>query len=136
MSLPSVHEESDEALIEALRTGARDDLRAFEALVQRHQSRVVANCRYLTRSPAIAEDLAQEVFVKAFFALPRFEGRSTFRTWLMTLKVNHCLTFLRRSRQRTMLSLDEPGVQEGLELQVDPAAERRWRGERIVSGWP
>lgn len=113
---------SDEALVERLRRAPEGDLRPFELLVQRHQSRVLANCRYLTRSPATAEDLAQEVFVKAFFGLPGFEGRASFRTWLHRLKVNHCLSFLAR-RRAAPLSLEEPGVEARSELQVPARAD-------------
>jgi RNA polymerase sigma-70 factor, ECF subfamily len=46
------------------------DYHAFEQLVRRYQKKVIANCRHLTRSPDNAEDLAQEVFVKAYFGMP------------------------------------------------------------------
>lgn len=67
----------------------------------------MANCRYLTRSPDDAEDLAQEVFVKAFYALGRFEGRSTFRTWLHRIKINHCLNYLDKKKNKVHIALDE-----------------------------
>ena len=47
----SVSDESDEALIERARLALQGDYRAFEALVLRHQGRVLANCRYITGSP-------------------------------------------------------------------------------------
>ena len=62
------------------RRAARDDFRAFEVLVERYQERVLGNCRYLTGSQSDAEDLAQEVFVKAFSGLATFERRSSFKT--------------------------------------------------------
>ena len=64
----------------------------------RHRGRVVANCRYLT-SGDDAEDLAQEVLVKAYFSLKKYEQRSKFSTWLYRIKVNHCLNH-RRSERR------------------------------------
>jgi RNA polymerase sigma-70 factor (ECF subfamily) len=76
---------------------------------------VTANCRVITRSPADAEDLAQEVFVKAFFALRRFEGRAQFRTWLQRIKVNHCLNHLRKTRGAIMVDIDDVvSEQEGV----------------------
>jgi RNA polymerase sigma-70 factor (ECF subfamily) len=115
---------SDEELVERARRAPEDDLRPFEGLVLRHQSRVLANCRYLTGSSAAAEDLAQEVFIKAFFALPRFEGRSSFRTWLHALKANHCLSFLRQQRERLFVSVDASDLQDRVELQVPATSER------------
>ncbi len=105
---------------------ARDgDLRAFEGLVQLYQKRGVANCRHRTRDPNVAEDLAQEVFVKAFFGIRRFEGRSSFRHWLQRIKINHCLTHIKkRSSAGEQLDIEDPGVQQAEELQVAPQAQR------------
>jgi len=99
---------SDDELVAQARD-RRYDTRAFEALVRRHQGFVLANCRSLTGSAADADDLAQEVFVKAFFGLSRFEGRSAFRTWVGRIKVRHCLNHLRRARGAVMVELDAIG---------------------------
>jgi RNA polymerase sigma-70 factor (ECF subfamily) len=99
--------ESDTQLVELAQASGNTDTRAFETLVRRHQGHVVANCRILTRSSADAEDLAQEVFVKAFFGLRRFEGRAQFRTWLQRVKVNHCLNHLRKMRRGTEVGIDD-----------------------------
>ena len=72
------------------------DLRAFDELVRRHQSRVQTNCRYLSGNEEDALDLAQEVLVKAYFNLKGFEARAGFGTWVNRIKVNHCLNHLRR----------------------------------------
>ena len=66
----------DETLVQDAQGAPEGDLRAFEELVTRHQQRVTTNCRYLTRSPDDAPDLAQEVMVKVFFSLSRFEGKA------------------------------------------------------------
>jgi RNA polymerase sigma-70 factor (ECF subfamily) len=115
-----------------------DDWRSFETLVRRHQTRVVTNCRYLSRSVADAEDLAQEVFVKAFFGLKGFEGRSSFGTWVHRLKINHCLNYLER-RRRTFVPVDEPALESEPAMQTPPevlddlaAAEERRRIQRIL----
>lgn len=94
--------DSDDDLVAKVKSDGESDSRPFEVLVRRHQGHVVANCRILTRSSADAEDLAQEVFVKAFFGLRRFEGRAQFRTWLQRIKVNHCLNYLRQQRKTTV----------------------------------
>lgn len=114
---------NDEELVEASRRSPSGDMRAFEHLVERHQGRVLANCRYLTGSPSDAEDLAQEVFVKAYFGLARFEGRAKFSTWIRRIKVNHCLNHMRRMRA-PLVSLEESGVADQKELRVRPEAER------------
>ena len=68
----------DEELLQEARKAPEGDLRAFEQLVLRYQRRIVANCRYITRDQNNAEDLAQDVLVKAYFGLARFEGKSSF----------------------------------------------------------
>lgn len=121
----------DQLVAEAVKA-AEGDYRAFEQLVRLHKERVVANCRYISRSPNDAEDLAQEVFVKAFYALPRFEGRAAFKTWLQRIKINHCLNDLKKKEGRTYTPLDEE--QRPLE---DAAAEKATaaRDEREEIGY-
>jgi RNA polymerase sigma-70 factor (ECF subfamily) len=111
-------------------TRARDgDLRAFEELVLRYQGRILADCRYLTRDDSASEDLAQEVFVKAYFALHGFEGRSSFRHWLQRIKVNHCLNHLRREKSRQPVPLDEELTERHSELRSEPDANQRMEAE-------
>ena len=113
---------SDDDLVNLARTAGPRDTGPFAALVRRHQGFVVANCRAITRSQVDAEDLAQEVFVKAFFALPQFEGRAAFRTWIGRIKVNHCLNHLRRMRGAMMVDIDQPEAQAHPVLTVQPTA--------------
>ncbi len=114
----------------------RLSLRPFDELVIRHRGKVLANCRYLTRAAADSEDLAQEVFLKAFFALERFEGRSAFSTWLKRIKINHCLNYLEKKRRHPSVDLDAPGLSNRDELRKRPEAEERIQAsserERIV----
>ena len=119
---------SDEDLVRRAQESPPGDLRAFEALVRRHQRRVLTNCRHLTRSED-AEDLAQEVFVKAFFAMRRFEGRSRFGTWLGRIKVNHCLNHLRKRKDKVFVDVEDPAVGGAPELAVEPGVARRMEAE-------
>ncbi len=75
------------------------DLDAFEELVRRYQARIVRFVRTLIGRAEDAEDLAQEVFVRAHKALSRFRGQSWFRTWLYTVATNVARTH-RQSRKR------------------------------------
>ena len=129
--------ESDDQLVELARAGGNGDTRPFETLVRRHQGFVVANCRVITRSAADAEDLAQEVFVKAFFGLRRFEGRAQFRTWLQRIKVNHCLNHLRKTRGAIMVDIDDVASEDHRAMRTPPTAHVELQAledrERIVS---
>src|SRR5580698_950741 len=102
----------DQELLEQARRAPQGDLRAFEKLVLLYQRRVVANCRYITRDPNNAEDLAQEVLVKAYFGFRSFEGRSSFGNWLQRIKINHCLNHLKKQGGRSYVGIGEPEVEE------------------------
>jgi len=133
----SFDQKSDDELVELARFEGSGDARPFEALVGRHQGFVVANCRVITRSAADAEDLAQEVFVKAFFGLRRFEGRAQFRTWLQRIKVNHCLNYLRKTRGAIMIDIEEVAPEDHHAMQTPATAHVELRTkadrERIVN---
>lgn len=118
---------SDEQLATAAQQAPEGDTRAFEELVRRHERRVLTNCRYITRLPDASEDLAQEVFVKAFFRIGQFERRATFRTWLQRIKVNHCLNFLRRRDERAAADIDDPALAGDPALAREPEADAAMR---------
>jgi RNA polymerase sigma-70 factor (ECF subfamily) len=67
---------------------ARGNREAFDELVRRYQSRMFQLVRILTSGDEDAEDLVQETFVRAYRAVARFRGDSTFRTWLHRIAVN------------------------------------------------
>lgn len=115
---------TDEELVRQVQAALEGDTRPFEELVRRHQKKVIANCRYLTRDPLSAEDLAQEVFVKAYFGLRSFEGRSSFRRWLQQVKANHCLNHLKKRQGWSFVDLEDASTRDPQEFQRPPAAER------------
>lgn len=114
---------SEEELVHAAIHAPEGDVRAFERLVYIHQKRLLENCRHLTRDESNFEDLAQEVLVKAYFGLPKFEGKSSFGHWLKRIKVNHCLNHLKRQEGRTAVDIEEHGIQYDERLQVLPSIE-------------
>lgn len=118
-------ETTDAELVDRARSALQGDMRAFEQLIGRHQTRVLANCRYITKSSADSEDLAQEVFVKAYFGLKSFEGRSQFKTWLQRIKVNHCLNFLRKNEGKSFQNIEDPALAVSPNLQVEESADGR-----------
>ena len=81
------------------------DRSGFEAIVGRWQSRLVSLAWRFCRDRATAEDMAQEVFVKAFRSLASFRGDSAFSTWLISIAVNTFRSRLRAEGQ-PLLSLD------------------------------
>ena len=82
-----------------IRHAQQGDCNAARALYQRHAGRVYAIVRRLAGDDALAEDWAQEAWVRAFRALPTFRGDSMFTTWLHRIAVNSALHG-RRTRER------------------------------------
>jgi RNA polymerase sigma-70 factor (ECF subfamily) len=82
--------DDDRAAIEACQRGDRD---AFDTLVARYQRDVYRLCYRYVNNHHDAGDLAQEAFLKAWRALPRFRGDSSFATWIYRIAVNTCLNF-------------------------------------------
>src|SRR5256885_129859 len=91
-------------LVKEARAG---DKEAFRRLVETHQDRLFGLVLSMVSNREQAEDLLQEIFVKAYFALESFEGQSAFYTWLYRIASNHCLDYLRKNRP-PQISLDHP----------------------------
>ncbi len=102
------------ALVAAAKAG---DKRAFGALVRRYRKRIYALALHMTRSASEADDITQEVFLKAYSALPEFEGRSQFFTWVYRMTVNRSLTARRDRARRGEDTVDDPRLE--LALAVD-----------------
>src|SRR5579859_8263533 len=79
------------------------DKEAFEELVRRHQHRVFAVAAGILRRREDVEDIAQQVFVKAYFSLKRFDQRAAFSTWLYKITVNECWDLLRKRKARPLV---------------------------------
>ncbi len=95
------------ALVDAARAG---DRRAFESLVIRYRKRIFALALHITGSSSEADDITQEVFLKAYRALAEFEGRSQFFTWVYRMTVNRSLN-ARRDRARRGEDPDDPRLE-------------------------
>jgi len=88
---------------ELVRRAQKDDKQAFEVLVQRHQSRVFAVAGGILRNREDVEDIAQQVFLKAYFSIKRFDQRAAFSTWLYKITVNECWDLLRKRKVRPLV---------------------------------
>ena len=86
-----------------VRAAQKGDKAAFETLVQRHQHRVFAVARGILKRQEDVEDIAQQVFVKAYFSLKRFDQRAAFSTWLYKITVNECWDLLRKRKARPLV---------------------------------
>lgn len=85
---------TDSELITLILQGDRD---SFRILVERYQQMVFRTCMGFLHNREEAEDLAQDVFIRAYQSLSRFRGESAFSTWLYRIAVNASLNRIRRS---------------------------------------
>ncbi len=93
---------------------------AFETLMQNYYPRVLNFVYRFVGNKAVAEDLAQEVFLRVFKYGPRYKPKSKFQTWLYTIAKNLSLNELRKNKD-FIASLDEPATfgNEDLQKQID-----------------
>src|SRR6266540_7521915 len=101
-------ERTEAELIAAVLKG---DATSFEPLIQKYSPRVFATARRYARLEREVEDIAQEVWIKAFQKLNSFRGEAPFEHWLMRLAVRTCYDFLRehqRKRESSFTDLTDP----------------------------
>lgn len=106
----------DEALVLRAKAG---DMKAYDTLVTRHRGRIYAMIRNMVKNETDAWDLSQEVFIKAWQALPRFEVKARFTTWLYRIAHNTVYDFTRRRRPEGGDELNDELLNRD---RIDPAA--------------
>jgi RNA polymerase sigma-70 factor (ECF subfamily) len=98
-----LQEVDDSTLIRRVLDGERDD---FRFLVRRYQDLIYGMTMRQVGEPALAQDLTQEIFIKAFNGLSRFEHRASFKTWITRIALNTVSSYFQsrshRQRQRTL----------------------------------
>lgn len=94
----------DVALVEASKNG---DTAAFEKLVRQYDRQIFRTAQHITQNREDAEDITQDVFMKAYNKLNQFQGNSKFSTWLTRIAVNESLMRLRKRKTSRTVSMDQ-----------------------------
>jgi RNA polymerase sigma-70 factor, ECF subfamily len=110
---------------ELVAAARRGDEGAFRSLVERYRAELHAHCYRMLGSLHDAEDALQDALLRAWRGLPRFQGRSSLRTWLYRLATNTCLDLIAR-RQRRMLPVEHGPPADPLDGKGRPLAETVW----------
>ena len=105
--------ESDVRVIARARRGEQA---AFAELLRAYRAPVFNLCLRMLKNRDDAEDIAQEVFIKVFGMLERYDERYAFRSWLFKIAANQCIDFIRKNRVK-LQSLDEPMRYHGEEIE-------------------
>jgi len=108
--------------LKTIRRCKRGEEAAFQEILERYRGPIYNLCYRMARNPEDARDLAQEVFIKVFSLLDRFDEEYAFSSWLFRIATNHCIDHLRRNRLR-FLSLDGTTGQDGEEYEFQVPSE-------------
>jgi len=112
----AIQEATEEPLqtdVELVELARRGDTEAFGQLIDRYQQKIYNLTYHMTSNREEAEDLAQDAFLRAYKALDRFKGKSSFYTWLYRIATNRTLNHLKKRKKRWAYSLDD--VDAGIE---------------------
>jgi RNA polymerase sigma-70 factor (ECF subfamily) len=102
---------------------------AYSVLVERYKTKVFNMAYSLTLNREVADDLAQEVFIKAYYALPKFMGKAAFSTWLHQITVNHTRDYLRKSSRMRQVPFEETKTEHSTH---EDEADKREREEELA----
>jgi RNA polymerase sigma-70 factor (ECF subfamily) len=124
--------DADQVLVEQAQQGNQ---RAFDVLISKYQHRVVGLARRFVKDDELAQDVAQDVFVKVYKALPRFRGDSAFYTWMYRITVNTAKNYLtaqsRRPPQQDVAVEDAERYVAGDALRELGSPEERLHAEEL-----
>lgn len=126
MEMNRPEELGDETLVALAQKGER---KAFEELVERYKLKAYRIAFHFTRNREEAKDLSQEGFLRAFTHLDRFDGRSSFYTWLYRILVNLCLDHRRRERRVVWQTFEE---QDGKPVEENQIANPKSSPDRLA----
>jgi RNA polymerase sigma-70 factor, ECF subfamily len=122
---------SDAELLESARQG---DATAFAALCERHRSRIWRTVTSVTRRTSDAEDLAQEVFIKAFVGLKSYRGEASFSSWLTRIALNTAHDYQKSAWKRRVLfwqNGEQPDVTNDLAPSLEEEVSQLARQKRV-----
>jgi len=119
--LPEEAVQDDRELVRLSQNGA---VQPFEELVRRHQHRVLSVVLRILHRREDAEEITQQVFLKAYTSIRRFDMRSAFSTWLYKIAVNECWDSLRKKKVRPLVYESELSADQVNQLDTYARADR------------
>ena len=111
----------DASLVRQTLEGSQE---AFQALVERYQSRLFALARHYTKNPVDVEDIVQEAFLKAYSRLETFQHQSSFYTWIYRITTNTVLDFMKRHGRNPVQAVEDPELVSENAPTGDPGSTR------------
>lgn len=116
-------------LIESFKNG---DTSAFGEIVLKYQDKIYNLCRHMLGNADDAEDAAQDVFLKAYLALPKFRPEASLYTWLYRIATNTCIDYKKRPVFEALFGGSEEGERLVHDLATDaPSPEKLYQSKQI-----
>ncbi len=114
--------DSDWMIVQRVQAG---DVASFDQLILKYRERVYAMIYNMTSNREDAADLTQDSFIKAFQSINRFQGQSSFFTWLYRIAVNSSLTHIRKNKLRTFFSFDKVHEDAGVSEVINRLTDKK-----------
>ncbi len=112
---------NDSEIIDKIRSDGSSEY--FEVLYKRYSRKVVDKCYTFVKNRQLAEELAEDIFSKAFEKLTSFRQLSSFSTWLYSITYNHCIDYLREKKKlhypKWISEHGIPEIEDEIEEQID-----------------
>ena len=119
--------DQDSVIVKQVQAG---DVAAFDRLILKYRERLYGVIYHMTSNREDASDLTQDAFIKAFQAINRFQGQSSFFTWLYRIAINATLSHLRKNRFKSFLSLDTVNLEEPVSQELISALTDKTGADR------
>ena len=103
----------DNEELELVRRAQEGDREAFKELVETYQRKVYGICIGMLKDPDDSMDVSQEVFIKVYRYLDKFNQDSSFYTWLYRITVNKCIDFIRKQKRKREVDYNDELLREG-----------------------
>ena len=110
----------------------RGNTEAFEALVRKYQKPIYYLCYRMTGAHQAADDLSQDVFIKAYFALSHFKEEMNFFSWIRKIAVNRAINYLKVWKREKTMGGDEMRVSQNPDASPQEMPEETYQRKQMV----
>jgi RNA polymerase sigma-70 factor (ECF subfamily) len=116
---------------ELVRRTLEGDSSTYSSLVRKYQTKVFNMAFSFVRNRETADDLAQEIFIKAYVSLKKFQFKSGFGTWLYRIAVNHCKDYLRSQQKMKTVPFDSYSERTAIKKDYFVERDQRRREDQV-----
>ena len=122
------HPEEKRLIVQA----KRGDTNAFESLVRKYQKPIYYLCYRMTGAHQAADDLSQDVFIKAYFALSHFKEEMNFFSWIRKIAINRAINHLKVRKREKTLGEDDMRISQNPDASPQEMPEETYQRKQMV----